>query len=105
MGCANVELEIDGLACSVRLDLVGVVGVLKPLTKPDVALCSVVVGLRGSDLEFALNVAIIVSFLIIVDLLATSSLETVTVRRVMLEWLTQTHAVPGIRALGEVMKP
>lgn len=58
------------------MDVVGVVRVLVTLAKPDVALCSIVISLGGRDLQFSLDVAIVVSFLVVVDLFSTCRLHT-----------------------------
>lgn len=75
VGSADVELEVHLLTSTVALDLVGVVGVLETLAQPNVALGGIVVGLSGCDLEFTLDVTIVVASLVVVDLLAASRLE------------------------------
>lgn len=58
--CADVKGERNHLPGSVRLDKSSVVGIFVSLAHPDVALGGVVVGLRGGDLEHALDVAVVV---------------------------------------------
>lgn len=69
MGGADVDLELDGLPGVVGLDVVLVVGELVALAEPDVALLGVVVVLAVGDLELALDVAVVVGLLVVVDLL------------------------------------
>lgn len=71
MGGADVEFERYDLPGCVGLHVCGVVLELVTLAEPDVALGGVVVGLGGGHLELALDVAVVVSLLVIVDLLAT----------------------------------
>ena len=72
---ADVDLELDGLAWSVGLDVVLVVGEFVALAEPDVALFGIVVVLALCDLELALHVAIVVGFLVVVDLFAAGRLH------------------------------
>ena len=75
MRCADVDLEFDGLARGVGLDVVLVVGEFEALAEPDVALFSAVVVLALCDLELALHVAVVVGFLVVVDLFAAGGLH------------------------------
>ena len=72
---ADVDLELDGLAWSVGLDVVLVVGEFVALAEPDVALFGIVVVLALCDLELALHVAVVVGFLVVVDLFAAGRLH------------------------------
>ena len=58
------------MSCSEFLDIGGwVVCELVPLAQPDVALCGVEVGLSASDLVDALDIATVIGFLVVEDLL------------------------------------
>ncbi len=48
-----------------------VICILVPLAEPDIALRGIIIGLSGSDLELALDIAVGVRGLIVVNLLAT----------------------------------
>jgi hypothetical protein len=61
VGSANFELDRNDLARSERLDEILVVLVLETLALPDLALLSVVVGLGSGNLEFSLDIAIVVT--------------------------------------------
>lgn len=67
---ANIECKVNNLASGPGLYVGGVVGVFEAFAKPDVAFRSVVIGLGGRNLEFALDIAIGVGRLVVVDLLA-----------------------------------
>jgi len=79
-GVRSADLELDGnlLAGGVCLDEVLVVLVLEAFAKPDVTLSGLVVGLGLGNLEFALDVTIVITSLVVVNLLAASSLESGT---------------------------
>lgn len=78
MRSADVDGEVDGLTGLVGVDVVRVVGVLVTLAEPDVTGVGVVVALTRGDLQFTLNVAVVVGLLVVVDLLATSLLHGAT---------------------------
>jgi hypothetical protein len=61
VGSANFELDRDDLTRSERLDKILVVLVLETLALPDLALLSVVVGLGSGNLEFSLDVSVVVT--------------------------------------------
>jgi hypothetical protein len=61
VGSANFELDRDDLTRSERLDEILVVLVLETLALPDLALLSVVVGLGSGNLEFSLDVSVVVT--------------------------------------------
>lgn len=67
---AHVEREGHGLPRRPGLHVGGVVGEFEALALPDITFGSVVVGLRAGDLELALDVAVVVGFLVVVDLFA-----------------------------------
>lgn len=69
VGSADVDDHGDLLAGGVFLDIVLVVGKLVTLAEPDVALGGLVVALRLGDLKLALDVAVVVRLLVVVDLL------------------------------------
>lgn len=75
MGSTDVECKVDGLAGGPALDVGGVVGILEALAQPDVVFSSAAVGLRGCDLELALDVAVRVGRLIVVGLLSAGGLH------------------------------
>lgn len=60
VGSTNVEGKGNGLASRPGLNIGSVVGIFEALALPDVAFGLVVVGLRLGDLEFALDVAIVI---------------------------------------------
>lgn len=76
--CADVEGHVDDLAGCVRLNFVRVVGVLEAFAEPDLTLVGIVVGLRGGNLELALDVAVVVRLLVVVYLGSTSGLHCST---------------------------
>lgn len=78
VGSADVDLEGHGLAELEGLDVVLVVVELVALAEPDVALGGVVVALGAGDLELALDVAVVVGLLVVVDLLTASGSHGIT---------------------------
>lgn len=78
VGSADVKGDRNNLARSVLLDVGGVVGVLVTLARPYLTLGGVVVGLSVGDLEHTLDVAVVVTHLVIVDLLTASGLHSGT---------------------------
>ena len=73
---ANVELHGDDLTSGICLDIVLVVIIFETFAEPDIALCGIVVGLSGGDLKFTLNIAIVVTLLVVTNLLSASGDET-----------------------------
>jgi hypothetical protein len=61
VGSANLELDRDDLTGSERLDEILVVLVLETLALPDLALLGVVVGLSSGNLEFSLDVSVVIT--------------------------------------------
>lgn len=78
VGGTDVDLEVDGLARGVGLDVVLVVVELVALAEPDVALGGIVVALGAGNLELALDVAVVVGLLVVVDLLTASGGHGIT---------------------------
>lgn len=65
---ANIKFEVYHLACRPGLDVGGVVGEFVSLAEPNITGCCIVVGLRGGDLELALDVAVGIGCLVVVHL-------------------------------------
>lgn len=81
MGGGDDGGEVDGLAGGVALDGgAGGIGELVPTALPEVACGGVEVGLGGTDLGHALDVAVQVRLHLVVDLLATGRLHSRTQR-------------------------
>lgn len=72
----DVDHDGNNLAGSIGLDIGGVVGVLVALAQPDITLGRVVVGLASGDLKHALDVAVRVGGLVVVNLGTASSLHS-----------------------------
>lgn len=67
---ANVEGDGYVVTNVVRLNLVRIVFVFESLARPNITFSRVKVGLTVGDLEFALDVAVVVGFLVVEHLLA-----------------------------------
>ena len=71
----DTEYEVHDLANDPGLHIGDIIGVLEALADPYVAFGVVVIRLSGSDLDLALDVAVGVGSLVVVDLLAAGSLH------------------------------
>lgn len=70
--CADIELEWNNLSSGVALNIGGVILELESFAEPDVASLSVVVCLTAGNLEFSLDVSVVVRELVVVNLSSTS---------------------------------
>jgi hypothetical protein len=73
---ADINLEVDGLAGGVRVNVIRVVGELVALAQPDIALSGVVVALASGNLQLALDIAVVVGLLVDLDLVAAGGLHS-----------------------------
>ena len=104
---ADVEDHGDDLAGGEGLDGGGVgVGELVGFAEVEVAFLGGVIGLGGSDLEGALDVAVGIGGLVVVDLLATGGLGFVSAKEGEGRERGRTAmALPGMRGVGDLRRP